>query len=303
MKFFMDFLLSFMGSLLALCIVTSVGCSEKNNASEESEDVASSDDANDGSLQQNSDSDANAIYFSDSDQVSFAGGVAGTAKRANAIFEKSALEVVLRPAHCEIVKIDLLNNGKNYLKTLSSGSSPSSNCNTSSSDFIKNARISMEKSLKTDEDIVPFFDSTEGKLYLYMAESTTASSLNAHWIRVYGKKSSKNYVTRNINRGADGTLGAKSSLYFFIRAGLPANATDKSISIDGISIGLGKKALTKEDIAQKIATTDFTSGRIYAIAPYKVSAQDAKVTFEAKFSGDNTNTLVIDDNQYTEESE
>ena len=302
MKFYRFFAFHFSVCLLLLAgILTSVGCSAIKSASDELEGAVS-DAQDDASLQQDNNGDTDVIYFSQVDELSFAGGVAGTAKRARAVFDSSALQVILKPAHCEVIKVDLLNSGKNYIKTLSSGSALVKNCDSVSDDYMRDVRIALDKSFPADADIVPFFDSDDGNLYLYMPETADSSSLNKHWVRIYGKKSSTNYVTRNINRGKNGEVGTKSSLHFFVNAGLSANADDKSIFIDGVSIDLGTDALGKEEVAQKIASADFTEGRIYRKAPYSVRVEGNKVTFEAKFSGNNTRTIVIKDNQYTEKA-
>ena len=308
MKFYIGFLLNFVGALLSLSLLVSLGCSSGGGGSDSSsssdDNTVDSNNTDDDSVQQNStddDSDPNATYFADSDQLAFSGGVDGTAVRAAAVLSKPAVEVVLKGTNCKIRKIDLLDSGLKLVRTLTMNSSTTSDCDPSSSNYMKHARIAIEKALNPSENAVPFFNSSENQLYIYALESTTSSSLNRNFIRTYGDKGLMNYVTRRLLGGVDGTVGTQASLHFDIRSGLPANAADKTISIDGVSIDLGVDALSNEDIAQKIAAVDFTGGLIYEVVPYEVSAQGARVTFSAKLSGTSSNggTLAIEDNEYT----
>ena len=292
----------FVRGLFTLYFLISLGCIGCNSSGG-SKNSSSSSGNNDDSVQQNNVNDPNAIYFSDSDELSFSGGVDGTAVRAFATFSQVSMNVILNGTHCEIVKIDLLDSERRFVRMLTSGTSRAIDCDMSSSSYMKNARIAVEKGLNPNENIVPFFNSNEGSLYLYMPENATNLNEGSNLIRIYGGMGAMNYLTRNIGSGVDGTVGTQASLYFDIRSGLPANATDKIISIDGVSIDLGVGALSGKDIAQKIAAVDFTGGRIYEDVPYEVRAQGSRVTFRVKLSGDNSNgrTLVIEDNQYTQD--
>ena len=245
--------------------------------------------------------DPHVLYFSDtSSRLSFTGGTASTAVKGHAEFSKLALKIIFpEQPLCELSKIELLDHRKALVRNLILNPVSEMGCNNDSL-FMQTVRILMEKSFRSNEDIVLLEKTEENKLYIYFSDSRISNLLlNRHALRIHNKKG--RYVTRNLQGAVDGPPSIKASLHFYIKEGLVKNAKDRKISIDGVSIGLGSQALSAEEVAEKIADSDFTGGKIYKEIPYTVSFQENKVTFSAKLPGDKSNgkNLSIEDNQYT----
>jgi RHS repeat-associated protein len=101
---------------------------------------------------------------------------------------------------------------------------------------------------------------------------------------------------------AGGTNGAAAIAKLAIPAALTANASDHSITIDGVTIDLGTLALSPVEIAAKISATDFSIGTSYvADGAYTVTNDGVDtLTFTRTTSGLTGNaTLAISDANYT----
>ena len=113
-------------------------------------------------------------------------------------------------------------------------------------------------------------------------ENAQSSNYNGTYLRIYFVSSggpSLFFITRQFSGGTNGSLGIKASAVLRISKSLVKNADDYEIEIDGVRIDLGQKALTAEEIAQKISQVSFTQGTVYATSPYTVTATSNNVNF------------------------
>jgi hypothetical protein len=78
-----------------------------------------------------------------------------------------------------------------------------------------------------------------------------------------------NKITNPYN--VTGVIGVAASSTIAVPAGMVANATDHSITIDGVVINLGTSAQTAAQIATAIAAVDFSSGATQSTLPYSVT--------------------------------
>ena len=111
----------------------------------------------------------------------------------------------------------------------------------------------------------------------------------------------KNIVTALDTKHSSGNSSHFSQKIITLHANLPANAADHQITIDGVTIDFGTKALTREQIAQKIANTDFSSGGNYtSVEPYYVGASGYNLIFQRRYADKKFDgSIPIQDNSYT----
>ncbi|MEJ0021012.1 MAG: hypothetical protein WDN47_00325 [Candidatus Doudnabacteria bacterium] len=100
---------------------------------------------------------------------------------------------------------------------------------------------------------------------------------------------------------AGGVNGVAATASTTIPAGLAANATDHSITIDGVVINLGTAAQSAVQVASTIAGTNFSTGTSFlADGAYTVSNVGATVTFTRTATGTaGNNGLTIADTDFT----
>ena len=122
------------------------------------------------------------------------------------------------------------------------------------------------------------------------------------WKFLFGaSREEKNIVTALDTKYSSGTSSHFSQKIITLHANLPADATDHQITIDGVTVDFGTKALTREQIAQKIANTDFSSGGDYkSVGPYYVGASGYNLIFQRRDADKKFDASIpIQDNSYT----
>ena len=121
------------------------------------------------------------------------------------------------------------------------------------------------------------------------------------WKFLVGDSRSETSKNTTFNGFSPGTASHYSKTIVTLHADLPANAEDHEITIDGITIDLGTKALTREEIAQKIVNTDFSSGDNYqSMGIYYVGVSGYNLLFQRRGSDANLDgAITIQDNSYT----
>ena len=81
-----------------------------------------------------------------------------------------------------------------------------------------------------------------------------------------------------------------------------ASGSNHSITIDGITIDLGSNRLSRQALAQKIASTNFSSGGTQSAHPYSVTSNDnAEVIFTLNTPVTSSVSIPITDSTYTKE--
>ena len=82
-----------------------------------------------------------------------------------------------------------------------------------------------------------------------------------------------------------------------------AGGSNNSITIDGVVIPLGSNALSRLELAQKIAGTSFGTGTTYQTNPYRVTSNDhGEVIFTLDTSVNTNISIPIADGSYTKEA-
>ena len=121
------------------------------------------------------------------------------------------------------------------------------------------------------------------------------------WKFLLGASQSVSTITTTMDGFSPGTPSFYSHKVITLHADLPADADDHEITIDGVSIDLGTGALTREEIAQRIANTDFSSGDSYtSVGAYYVGASGNSLLFQRRDSNVNLDgSINIEDNAYT----
>ena len=121
------------------------------------------------------------------------------------------------------------------------------------------------------------------------------------WSFLHGPSSSENTFARIMRNGIGGPSFFYSNATITLHANLPANADDHEITIDDVTIDLGTEALTREEIAQKIADTDFSSGGDYtSTGAYYVGPSGPSLLFQRRDADTSLNgSIPIQDNSYT----
>ena len=121
------------------------------------------------------------------------------------------------------------------------------------------------------------------------------------WKFLIGPSGTVRNEATTFRNGVGGHAVHYSETVIALHADLPANAPDHEITIDGVTIDLGTKALTREEIAKKIADTDFSSGDNYKnVGVYYVGASGYSLIFRRKEGNANLDDeITIQDNTYT----
>ena len=82
-----------------------------------------------------------------------------------------------------------------------------------------------------------------------------------------------------------------------------ANGQNNSLTIDGVVISLGSANLSRLQVAQKIASADFSTGSTYATHPYKVTSNDhGEVIFTLNTASNQSVSISIEDGSYSKEA-
>ena len=121
------------------------------------------------------------------------------------------------------------------------------------------------------------------------------------WKFLIGDSRSETYKHIRFAGHTRGTASHYSKTIITLHADLPANAKDHEITIDGVTIDLGTDALTREEIAKKIANTDFSSGDNYqSVGIYYVGVSGYNLLFQRRDANEDLDSVIpIQDNSYT----
>ena len=121
------------------------------------------------------------------------------------------------------------------------------------------------------------------------------------WKFLIGPSRSVSNKTITFSGFSSGTASHYSKVVITLHADLPADADDHEIIIDGVTIDFGTEALTRGEIAKKIADTDFSSGDNYiSVGAYYVGVSGYNLLFQRRDSnGDLDGSIPVQDNTYT----